>query len=497
MVKTDANGRYRFDRLEIEDRPRTLMLGPPSAALQLGIAPLVPGGDIQRDFVVPRGVELTVHVRTAEGSVPNGATILLIPFELRKGDLPSRGRIDGEGGATFRHLRPGRYLIGVRADGCREHRSYVELSQSGTHEVELEPAESIVLSIHGWPQGVVGHVAIAMRRVDGDPLADSFSEAGLISGDGLHSWGAPPPGTYRIHVHASGFQFPEFEAEVADRGPTKIAVDLPAGSAVSGSLLDEEGRPISGTSVHLVGPPHGSYAPSAGVAEDGSWCVPLVPPGTYGLTVREGRQSFSALSDDITIDAAGRKGLELRLPVGGRIDGRIADFTASDAEARQRAVELSRRTADGWVSWGTVLPAYHGGFRARRLPAGRWRLTVESSLFADAAVYEPLEVDLRRGGHVTGVRIEKKIAPTVEFQLLYGSGDACTDWVTARANTVPKGEERILMLKPNRQGVCRVEGLTPGTWRLKIFGPEGPIEQRIEIRPERNARIEVRLWGFR
>lgn len=103
--------------------------------------------------------------------------------------------------------------------------------------------------------------------------------------------------------------------EVPAGGPTEVTLALRAGAAVSGTVLDPDGKPLPHVLVKAV---HGSLPPSAAWTEpDGRFSVTVPAQGTVDLVV-EGQSSIDGKSVDLLVEgladavASGTEGLVIR-----------------------------------------------------------------------------------------------------------------------------------------------------------------------------------------
>jgi len=127
----------------------------------------------------------------------------------------------------------------------------------------------------GEPLGA--HVEIVETGVETDTGADGGYQLGHIGG------------TFNVEVSAFGFETQTFEVTLAQGETTVLDVTMTLGDvgsiagvvSTSGEIGPSAvGDPLAGATVQLVGRPR-----SAVTAEDGSYAIPNVEPGTYQLEV--------------------------------------------------------------------------------------------------------------------------------------------------------------------------------------------------------------------
>lgn len=194
---------------------------------------------------------------------------------------------------------------------------------------------------------------------------------------------APSPGSYRARANGPGFVVglsETFKQEAGARGAVRI--NLFPGSALAGTVVDADDRPLSGAELCLSLHDWGNYPPAAfgeELLERGKQCwdtdergqlvTPVLPLGSYDLSIElEGlvpRKTTLKLERDYASQV-------WRLRRGGSIKGVVQDkedkpVAMASVRVRHRELEAERETATD----------AEGRFEAGGLAAGPWSVRVE------------------------------------------------------------------------------------------------------------------------
>lgn len=160
-----------------------------------------------------------------------------------------------------------------------------------------------------------------------------------------------------------------------------IAIGAPAQDAaqISGRVVDDRNQPVGGASVYLIGGPLPG-ARTTITREDGRFTLSAVPPATYTMTIaknafptiRYGQTRPDGPGAPIQVSAGRSMSLEIRLPRGAVIAGRVID-DGGDPVARRQIV-LSRPSAPASPSVKGLYPSTNsrGQYRIIGLPAGTY-----------------------------------------------------------------------------------------------------------------------------
>jgi len=183
--------------------------------------------------------------------------------------------------------------------------------------------------------------------------------------DGRAPLGAAPEGTLQVTVdHAD---YPPAKAEVAVRGPgpTEQEVLLSVGGGVSGRVLDPEGKPVAGATVHATG----DDARKAVSGEDGSYV--LSPLGSGPVTVMAEAEGHGP-------GFFGERlgwGEPVPVPVApGRVVEGIDIVLGRPSFLRGRVVDAGGKGVAGVTVYGGVWPSFGEARPAETDAEGRFRV---------------------------------------------------------------------------------------------------------------------------
>jgi protocatechuate 3,4-dioxygenase beta subunit len=327
------------------------------------------------------------------------------------------------------------------------------------------------------------------RRFDGE-------ETALTDLEGRYRVGGLRPGRlYEIRVAAAGYApvLDESAAHVqVTPGVREVVKDfvLEGGAALTGTVRDPDGAPVSGARIALIAEggrrEQSSVADLAAVTNAvGAWRLEGVPPG-LGLQVEARHDLWArAVSERLVLEPDQEHAVDLVLGVGLKLEGRVTD-------------ERGRPVAEARVRWGVVPPGEEnrlgdefradqllvqrvvrtteeGAFVVDRLEPARYLLKVEKEGYADwyrkdlviggdgAVPFQPVE--LLGASSITGrVRAAASGTPIVDA------------WVYAEERkpgaeeTADPGRVRaVVSAQTGRDGRYALEGLPPGRYNVVVW----------------------------
>lgn len=243
-------------------------------------------------------------------------------------------------------------------------------------------------------ESVLAGVAVSIRT----PLGLQSANA-LTGEDGSFALEVPADAGYRLSVVTENPWIPFRTAEFPVDGDATLDIDLGAGVAVWGRVLDGEGVPMAGAWVRAVDA-WGVPGPAVRAGADGFYTL-RVDPGSYDL-VCEGRRNGRDPNLRSTGRVVGTEGLsqdfvfsDLRLT---SVSGRVLDASGrpiAQAEVHFVSTALSAypATAESRSSFEvTVATNAAGNFDTRLLP-GVYETTIQSpASVAATAISERIEV---------------------------------------------------------------------------------------------------------
>lgn len=259
----------------------------------------------EQDLILSPLAEL--RVRASHNGVPLSGQV-----EVRRfGSVEANLYLDAEVGSSPEHLPPGRVEVSFRSSSMFFHR-VVDLLPGGIHDVELSvdaaPTRVRALRTDGEPAGGCWVVLYQSGKLVSYVVADGDGRAELPAA----------PGVYEVYVRDRARHHVLHAAGV--RLPGELELTVPLGGRVSGQLLDPQGSPLVGQTVHARGVRHPTHREVTTDAEgrflieelyDGEWTLEV---DTAPLALEALRRGFPSLSvDPLRFSARAAETVELTL----------------------------------------------------------------------------------------------------------------------------------------------------------------------------------------
>lgn len=250
--------------------------------------------------------------------------------------------------------------------------------------------------------GVAFALVSAQQGFAGASLgADASTGEAESESDGSFVIAGLKPGAHQVSASLPGFASASRSAEP---GGEPVQLLLEPGGSVVGRVVDANGQPIDGATVHgnsATQPPGGPgwrffYASSGGAEGDGRFVARDVAADTYSVTVRAAGQGEGSVAN---VKVAAGRDTDLgtvTLGSGGRVVGSVVD---SEGEAVPGASVLVERDVNVHTGMLTAQTDSAGSFEVRGVPPGK----------VDVIARHPAYV----GGRARGVEVdpEKEPAP--------------------------------------------------------------------------------------
>lgn len=342
----------------------------------------------------------------------------------------------------------------------------------------FEHVEGFELRLEPPPEELV--LAVRVVTSEGSPatdaevhlLRDQWDDAGRLRTDafGEARWVVSGLGVFDLRaVDTRGLDGPSAPARWAvGDGPVELALTEPRTAAIR--VVDQEGEPVEGATVttRQVGDP---FSQSPGLpfgATDAAGRVELVVPPESPVLFAARPDGYApgeagplqpdALPGEIAIELASSPELRGVVLAGGRpISGATIEL------CELLPLEFVFRTQgfpQRFLSHGEIHARSdaNGEFVARTSGSGRAKLLVEAPGWAlaevelelDDALDDVVTVELVRGGSIEGV-------------VTVPSGESPRGLVVA----LSRGDSRARSVRTDDAGSFRVDGLTPGPWRVE------------------------------
>jgi hypothetical protein len=292
------------------------------------------------------------------------------------------------------------------------------------------------------------------------------------------------PGSYRIHVAASGTSryVSHTVSDITVAANTTCSIALTTGLVVSGRVLTSEGKPLASGSVIAVGFESSTYTTACPVFSDGTYDL-VVPKGKYYLAFRSDSDTSQR-----QVDSTGTNGNAVPV-LAGNVAALVVEADLSYDIVLPRLFELTGQVSDtnGRPVFGavtTVVPAESG----QSLPLGRFGLTGLSQTDSEGkfqfhlqAGFYDLGIEPDRVSELSGLRqnrFEIKEDCSKEFTLRQGC--ALSGEVVCGDKRLSDCLVRIVDTDQNRELLTKTD--TSGRFMISV--PEGDYRVLVTAHPK-------------
>jgi RNA polymerase sigma factor (sigma-70 family) len=337
------------------------------------------------------GFVLSGIVQDSGGGPISGAQVLVRSREAIGVTLTND---KGSYGVT---LERGPYTLLASADGYAPARSSVELPGETRRDFTLHPGAHVggrVVRKDGG-QGIAG----ALVRLEPDGRGGRGDETTTVS-DGGFTLSGVAPGTYTLS--AANGRLVGFAPEPVRVGVAEnlqgIVVALEPAFVIGGTVRDAAGRAVAAAAIRMEDATKmvdmGSLAGTvvASTDSEGRYLVEGVLPGSFRLKAGAAPHAPSR-SRVVQIKDADATGIDLALPRGGAVHGKVLDSEGRPTENASVSVTVREVEAVDalWRGSGNAKSGADGLFRVDALGAGSVRITATHERHGSVAVGpEPL-----------------------------------------------------------------------------------------------------------
>lgn len=377
-------------------------------------------------------------------------------------------------------LPPGRFALQVSAEGhLAPALEVIELSRvEESLTVELDPgawAEGLVLG----PQGPLAGARVSAGGEEDQALVTAESDA-----RGRFTLGPLLPGPHPLRIEAPGHAplFVRGWRVEPGRGTPPLELRLIAGAALSGEVLDPDGRPCAAARVSaLVAGPGGLQSlREADCDAEGRFSLASLPPGPLRVLARApGCASRAPLT--VELPAAGLPGLRLTLVRGGALTTQVVD-------ERERPVPGATLELSGWE--GPVARAIadaDGRLALSGLPPSPLQARLCGPDASWLAVEWALDPDAGAGGLTAPARWVLRRAARLEGRVRAGRDTPPPEGTVVELT----GVGLLVTLPVDASGAWRAEGLEPGeyTARARLFDVEASAPETFGLAVGASQRV--------
>jgi hypothetical protein len=325
-----------------------------------------------------------------------------------------------------------------------------------------------------WPDGSPA-AGIVVRASAGFWSGCSLSEA-----QGYYNLGPFEKGTtWSVSPETTGSaEIAAEEVSIEDRDIIGVDFTVPGSDLqITGRVTDARGTAIPGAFVWVSPSPAGGRVLSA---NDGSFVIDALTAGHFRLRA----EAPGAPPTEATVTEAGTRDLQLVVPDGGILAGKVGEVTGQPVACA--VVDVLYVTGAGRRRLVTSVSVSNpsGAFEIRALSPGSYDLEVAS---ADGLVGVLAGVSLAPGQAQRSLWVALSPGVRVIGRLLA----ADTDTPIVGASVVADGPVRPLPGTIDVTGTFGVAGLLPGTRVPLVFQAEGFERQRLSVGSDRAQVVDV------
>jgi hypothetical protein len=305
---------------------------------------------------------------------------------------------------------------------------------------------------------------------DKPPITRAFKSA-----SGRFAWKSAPVGTWTLLVVARGYQGFELTELNVVSGKTTREVVLPLlrGQTLTGRVFDEHsGAAIREASIRFREQHEEWYSRRATARqtvktkEDGSFALEGVPTGRLTLSV--GSPNHAPRELDITVRDK-TPPLEIALSKGGAVTGYLASADGTPVVGNVMLQNLESRSSSPGNRGDQT-----GDFSFQHLPAGRYRLSGNSSVGAATK-----EIVLAQDEHLEGVVLTLSPGRTVRGFVRGLRPEELAETVVA-VHSIDKPGVRASS-QVDEQGSYALPGVAPGRAQVTVFGNTRQLHKEISV----------------
>ncbi len=394
--------------------------------------------------------------------------------EIRVGEPVFRtARSEGDGRFTLRGIPTGGATFSVAAPGFVEREGIaVDLPRpAGAGELRIEMDRGALLQ--GRVTTASGEPVPAVRVGVGGAIATTDD-------DGLY-WleGAALGHQEILFLHPSqGRVRRDFDVQP---GVNVLDVSFDPGVEVAGRAVDDRGRPVSGARVELNSWDRFELRQFQDVTDDeGRFRLSPVGPGRYRLTASAEGYADAELASPVEIAAESPAPLEIAIPRGARVSGRILGLPADElTQVRVVAVPDGGAGVDAWTDG-------LGRYEAGPLPPGDW--TLKATVWGDERRAET-RLAVSRSDREIERDLEIESGVTLTVQVLSDEEPVADARVSLRGYHV--GRDRTAMT--DYEGRVRIDDLEPDTYRIGVTQAQKLLVHNGEVDLEQDRELVIRF----
>jgi RNA polymerase sigma-70 factor (ECF subfamily) len=270
--------------------------------------------------------------------------------------------------------------------------------------------------------------------------------------------------------------------------PEKVAIALARGAAISGRVVDEQGKPVGGARIVATSasdplPVVEPRRDGVVAGEDGTFAIPAVSAGTWRLSATAGEYA-PVTSEPIVVDGVhAQPGVELKLVAGGVVRGTVTDLAGKPVVSADVRV-----VSQGFVSWRSRRQAITDS-EGKFTITGLARRTVDVVAQHDAGASSVVSADLAAkhehdvsllldvSGAIEGLVVDQMGAPIGDAQVI-----AQPEWSSSAVDRVQWNVRGVQEAMTDQAGKFRFSGLPDGPYVVRAARPAAS-EAHLDLSP--------------
>lgn len=426
-----------------------------------------------------------------------GAPVANSTVELR-GLSYETAMTDGEGFAAFTNTPSGRYRIAATAPGFAPTFSRVMVPRTkGVFEREVKlrkgaPVSGRVVDESGNP---VAEAVVAFGSVSSWGMRAGRRDAFVTKKDGKFEFAALPSGSFRFRTRHPKFAPGSSDLIVLDGKTAKTGVEIvvETGGVIAGKVVDKAGEPVAYAQVRVSsGRWRRAGRRNATTDKDGAFEIAGLP--RRGVRLAASHESASSEITEIDLE---KKQKHTGLTITLELDGKIAGVVVDDAGEPIEGAQVTALPATGGrAAFRTIrmrglsreLTDAGGRFVISGLPEGEYALSATRPGTTGGGGFRRMMRRMWRGGGDDDDTVKARVgASNVKVVLPQNGGIkgalVFDDGSKPKVYTVGVG---FMSRTPyaNGDGSFEMTDLPPGSYRLRVNGPEFQPQRMPEITVE-------------
>jgi protocatechuate 3,4-dioxygenase beta subunit len=480
-----APGKYRLEGLA------------PGLSGYARVTVLVGVADTSHETVVEleRSPPVTAHVLESDTRAPCTAGEVTL-HDKRVGEY-AMGTIEADGAVHFTAVLPGTYAVDVSCDDHARKAKYAPVTVGAKPITELVWEVDRGSEVHGFVVDATGK-PVANAQVRADPDESQSRPFTQTDAQGAFTLKGLAAGKYTVVAsHESAGTETQQPLEVdGRRAGSDVRMQLGKGGRVTGTVVDQDNRPVASVTVNLYGPTYSRVETD----DRGAFAATGLAPGNYRLGVSAGPMRLRMIGDkpEETSEV-----LQVSVPTGGEvkralmverrtgfIEGTVVDargeglpdffVDALRTDRPQKGMRRGTTTMNG-MNDGRVITDARGRFRIEALATGEYTVRayrqsgVQGNTARIATGATDVKVQMAAPGAITGtVKVERGALP---------------DRFNARISGNVHRSEPFF----HTGGAFALSDLSPGTYQVEIDAPEGTGTGTVTLALGEIATLEITL----